>query len=137
MSRPKNKRMAPSTIKRKKKIILKIMEENLGIVYPALQATKISRYMFNKWKEEDEDFKKEIQEIQDKTLEFVESKLFKLIKDGDKASIMFYLKCRSNGKYVERQHIQQDVSYKEPLKINIIAPPKNQLPPPDEKKLLE
>ncbi len=45
-------------------------------------------------------------EIDEATLDFVESKLFELLNKGDKTAIIFYLKCKGKNRgYVERSEI--------------------------------
>lgn len=105
----------------KKKAMLKALEKNMGIVSAACQETNISRSSHYKWINEDEEYKIEVKELQNFCLDFVESKLFKRIKDEDTTSILFYLKTKGKSRgYGQQEESQQNTTIKiegfEPLK---------------------
>jgi predicted AlkP superfamily pyrophosphatase or phosphodiesterase len=104
-----------------KKSILINLEKYYGILAPSLKECNCSYYLHNKWLNEDDNYAKAIEEINQKTIDFVESKLFKLISEGDRTAIIFYLKCRAKDRgYVEKYQIDQ--TFIEPVKINYIYP---------------
>lgn len=77
-----------------------------GIVANACEVVGISRGTFYKWYKEDEDFKEQVDEINEATLDFVESKLLENIKKGEVTSIIFYLKTKGRNRgYQEKAEI--------------------------------
>ncbi len=65
-----------------------------------------------------------LQEENDSLLDFAESKLYQNIKDGDKTSLIFYLKCKGKERgYVERGEIvgKQDVELSGNIGVATIA----------------
>jgi len=63
---------------------------------------------------DDEEYKQAVQELGDVALDFAESKLHKLIDQGNPAATIFYLKTKGKERgYVERQEIA--VAEKKPL----------------------
>ena len=93
------------------KRVLKCLEETHGVVTSAVKKAKVSRTQFYKWINDDESFKKEVEEIQDSTLDFVEGALFKQIEEGNITGQIFYLKTKGKHRgYVERQEIQQETT---------------------------
>mgnify|MGYP003135424515 FL=1 len=93
-----------------KKKLISALEDNLGIVTAACKQVKVARATYYNWYNNDKDFRASVDDIQDQTLDFVETQLHKKIKDGDTTSIIFY--CKTKGKkrgYVERQEIKHDV----------------------------
>jgi len=116
--------------KEMKEKVLKMLKENLGILTPVLQTYGIPTGVYYRWLDEDDDFRKNVSDIKEISLDFVESKLLKLIRDEDKTAIIFYLKCKGKERgYVEVQRIEQETSFKEPLRINVV--------PPDEQYKIE
>lgn len=85
--------------KENKKKILEILERNLGIVTPTCKEVGIAKKTFYEWYNNDPEFKKDVDNINDTCLDFVESQLFKKIKEGAEKSIHFYLakKGKSRG----------------------------------------
>jgi hypothetical protein len=77
-----------------------------GIVANACEVVGVSRGTFYNWCKEDEDFKAQVDEINEATLDFVESKLLENIKKGEVTSIIFYLKTKGRNRgYQERAEI--------------------------------
>jgi hypothetical protein len=106
-----------------KKRFLKALRQHRGIVTHAAEQVNISRMTHYNWMKLDEKYKAEVDEINDATIDHVESKLFESI-DGayyeqatehgimrlqDKPSVtaaIFYLKTKAKHRgYVERQEI--------------------------------
>ncbi len=94
----------------KKKNLIQALEKSLGIVTTAWKDVGCARSTFYKYYDNDKEFRKKVDNIENYTLDFVESQLHKKIKDGDTTSIIFY--CKTKGKkrgYIERQEIKHDV----------------------------
>jgi dihydropteroate synthase len=79
--------------KYKKKLLISL-EKHFGIVTPACKEVGVSRDTFYRYYNEDEDFKKAVDEINDIQGDFVEGKLFEKIKEGSERSIMFYMRYK-------------------------------------------
>lgn len=82
--------------KRKKAMLIKALKQSLGLISPACEAAGISRQMFYIYMKDDPEFKREVEEIDDYVLDYVENQLFKKIKEGSEKSIHFHL--RNKGK---------------------------------------
>ena len=93
-----------------KKELLKAMEQCHGIVSDACKSVGISRVTYYKYYSDDKEFKESIDEIEGTVLDFVEGELFKKIKGGDTACIIFYLKTKGKKRgYIERQEIDANI----------------------------
>jgi hypothetical protein len=77
-----------------KQRLIEAMERSLGIVTPACKECDISRNTFYKYYQNDPEFKKAIDDIYEIQMDFVENQLFKNIKNGDNAAILFYMKYK-------------------------------------------
>lgn len=94
------------TIAQYKTRLLAALEQSLGVVTDACNEVGISRSTFYNYCREDEDFKKEVEELQDLALDFVESQLFKNIKNGSDACTIFYMKTKGKKRgYIERTEL--------------------------------
>lgn len=80
--------------KKYKKQLLISLERNLGIVTSACKEVGIGRDTFYRYYNSDEDFKKSVDDINEITIDFVETQLLKKIKDGSERSILFYMKYK-------------------------------------------
>ena len=104
-----------------KKKFLPILEFHLGNITSACNQMNISRGTFYDWVNNDDDFKKQVDEIGEIALDFVESKLFQKIdgihsktddgivykKEPDTTAIIFYLKTKGRKRgYIERTEIE-------------------------------
>ena len=98
----------------KKDAMLQALERSLGIVTTACNAVGINRSTHYDWMRKDPEYKQAVKSIEDRTLDFAESHLHKLIKEGNPAATIFFLKTKGKGRgYVERQEIE--VAEKKPL----------------------
>ena len=91
---------------RKKNTFLKFLKEGMGIVSYACDKTNISRQTFYNWKDNDDDFAQQAEDIQETTVDMAESKLLTSINEGNVAAIIFYLKTKGKKRgYVEQHDI--------------------------------
>jgi hypothetical protein len=106
-----------STLKR---AMIEALEKSLGIVTTACKSVGIDRGSHYNWMKDDEQYKAEVESIEDIAIDFAESQLHKQIKDGIPTSTIFYLKTKAKKRgYVERTEIHQETTIKS-LDINII-----------------
>lgn len=90
-----------------KRNMIEALERSLGIVTTACQAANIARQTHYNWMKSDEAYAKAVRDIENRTLDFAESHLHKLIKDGNPAATIFFLKTKGKTRgYVERQEIE-------------------------------
>ena len=90
-------------IQHNKKKLIEALEKSLGIVSSACKIVEIDRSTFYKYYNEDKEFKKAVDSINDVALDFAESKLLENIKDKKETSIIFYLKTKGKKRgYIER-----------------------------------
>lgn len=102
-----------------KKAVIDALEKTLGVVTTACKQVGIGRTQFYEWLKTDEDFRKQVEDIQNVALDYAESQLHKQIGDGSTAATIFYLKTKGKNRgYIERQEIQHDGG--EGLRIEII-----------------
>lgn len=89
-----------------KKAILEALEKHLGIVTTACRTVGVGRTTFYGWLNDDKEFAKKVEDIQNIALDFAESQLHKQIGDGNTSATIFYLKTKGKGRgFVERQEI--------------------------------
>jgi hypothetical protein len=90
------------------------LEKSLGVVSTACKAVDISRQTHYRWMREDDEYKTAVEELSEVAVDFAESHLHKLIRDGNPAATIFFLKTKGKSRgYVERQEIA--VAEKKPL----------------------
>lgn len=90
----------------KKKAMLAALEKCRGIVSTAAPMAGIHRDTHYEWMKKDEDYKSEVDALNEVVLDFAESALYKLVDEGDTAATIFLLKTRGKKRgYVERQEI--------------------------------
>lgn len=79
------------------------MKESMGIVSRACDKAGIDRCTYYEWRERDPEFAKACDEAYDHAADFVESKLYQLINEGNPSAIIFYSKTKMKSRgYVER-----------------------------------
>ena len=89
-----------------KKAMIEALEKSLGVVTTACKSVGVSRNTHYLWMREDDEYKKEVNDIENMALDFVESQLFKNIKEGKTSEMIFYLKTKGKKRgYIERQEI--------------------------------
>jgi hypothetical protein len=101
--------MATNKSLHNKRQLVQAMEQSLGVVTQACKMVGVSRVTYYDYYNNDPEFKKQIDEIQNVALDFAESQLHKQIRDGSTSATIFYLKTKGKNRgYIERQEIQHD-----------------------------
>jgi hypothetical protein len=90
-----------------KKNLLEALEKSLGIVTTACKIVGCARSTFYKYYKDDQDFRTSVDELENLTLDFVESKLHKQIENDNTTATIFYLKTKGKKRgYVERREVE-------------------------------
>jgi len=96
-----------STLKKKQIDFLDILEKNAGMVQSTCKKINIDRQTYYNWLKNNEEFATRVEDIYEGLLDFGESQLFKLMKEGNPAAIFFFLKCKGKKRgYIETQKIE-------------------------------
>jgi len=77
-----------------KKAMLEALEKSLGIVTTASKISGVSRSAHYLWMREDEEYRNLVNDLDNITIDFAESKLHKLIDEGDTTATIFFLKTK-------------------------------------------
>jgi predicted DNA-binding transcriptional regulator AlpA len=94
--------------------MVEALEKALGIVTQACKVVGIARVTHYRWMKDDDEYRDAVEKLGDVALDFAESKLHKLIDQGNPAATIFYLKTKGKNRgYIERQEIA--VAEKKPL----------------------
>ena len=90
-----------------KKAIIEALEQSLGIVTTACKKVGVGRTTFYGWLKDDEEFAKQVKDIENVALDFAETQLHQQIKDNVPTSTIFYLKTKGKKRgYVERMETE-------------------------------
>ncbi len=94
-----------------KKELVVALRKHLGIISSACEVLGVSRTTYYKYYNEDEAFRNEVDTIGEHTLDFVESKLFDLINNGNVAATIFYMKTKGKRRgYIEKQEVEHNTN---------------------------
>jgi len=86
-----------------KALMLEALEASLGIVTTAAKKVGIHRKTHYDWMRSDEAYRMAVRDIDDVAVDFAESQLHKLIKEGNPAANIFFLKTKGKHRgYIER-----------------------------------
>jgi len=89
-----------------KKALIEALEKSLGVVTTACKNVGVGRTTYYDWYNNDDVFRKNVDELQSVALDMAESQLHKQILDGNTSATIFYLKTKGKKRgYVERQEI--------------------------------
>ena len=90
-----------------KKNLLEALEQSLGIITTACKIVGCNRSTFYGHYSRDPEFKDQVDDIQNITLDFAESQWHKQIKDGNTTATIFYLKTKGKKRgYIERREVE-------------------------------
>tara|TARA_R110002020_G_scaffold105699_1_gene246363 strand:- start:1292 stop:1639 length:348 start_codon:yes stop_codon:yes gene_type:complete len=99
-----------------KKQMLKALEKSLGVVTTALKATDLSRTNYYKWLKEDEEFKANVEEIENISKDFIKSKYYECVQDKVPSVVIHAAKTKLGWNETNKVDL---TSGDEPIKINV------------------
>ena len=92
---------------------LDAVQRNGGILLDACRSFKISRTTHYEWLKKEKWYKQLYDDIMEEQKDFVESQLLKNIKEGEKNSIIFYLKTKAKDRgYFEKVQNENTHNFK-------------------------
>ena len=98
----------------KKENLLKALTKSLGVVSTACKMIGVSRDTHYRWLKTDPQYKMKVRELENVALDFAETHLHELIKEGSPAATIFFLKTKGKVRgYIETTDLQ--VTEKKPL----------------------
>ena len=111
-----------------KALMLEALEASLGIVTTAAKKVGIHRKTHYDWMRTDEAYRMAVRDIDDVAVDFAESQLHRLIKEGNPAANIFFLKTKGKHRgYIERTETEH---IGEPQVVHVIY--EDVLDEPDE-----
>lgn len=91
----------------KKKAMIEALTASLGVASTACKEVGIARKTHYGWMKTDKNYRQDVEDIVNVSLDFVESALFQNVRKGDTTSIIFYLKTKGKHRgYIEKQEIE-------------------------------
>jgi hypothetical protein len=89
--------------------MLEALEKSMGIVTQAAELSGLDRGAHYKWMDNDPDYAKAVKDLENVSLDFAESKLFKEIEARNITAIIFYLKCKGKKRgYIDHVENEQE-----------------------------
>ena len=93
----------------KKKLFVETFMSTLANISVCCKKIGVSRQTFYSWRNTDKAFAEEIFNAQEELIDFAETILFKKVRDGSTAELIFFLKTKGKARgYYERQEITTD-----------------------------
>lgn len=90
----------------KKNALIEALEKSLGVVTSACKTVGIGRTTYYDWYNNDQEFKKKVDELQNVALDFAESKLHNQIADNNTSATIFFLKTKGKKRgYIEKAEL--------------------------------
>jgi hypothetical protein len=83
------------TTEHKKELMIDALKANLGIATIACKQAGVGRTQFYEWRKTDWLFDSQVLEIEERSKDFVESRLIDHIRRGSLIAIMFYLNAKA------------------------------------------
>jgi len=106
-----------------KKNIIDALTKSLGVVTPACKKVGIARVTFYEWYNNDPEFKKQVDELNDIALDFAETKLYQQIDNNDTTATIFYLKTKGKKRgYQEKIEMETNITGLREIVIEPVKP---------------
>lgn len=102
-----NKKSEQNRTRLKKEAFLELFPKEMGNVSKICEKVGIGRTTYYEWLKKDQAFAEEIENCEEGLIDYVESKMYKLIKEDNPTMIIFYLKTQGKKRgYIESaEHI--------------------------------
>ena len=98
----------PHTMNTKKRAFIKAFRLNTGNIKATCEKVRMGRTTYYNWIDDDKDFEKEVQNVNEELIDFAESQLHTKIEQGNLTAIIFFLKCKGQTRgYIDRQYIEK------------------------------
>ena len=91
------KQLSPEAEDEQKAKFLEVLQNCGGVIGSTCEATGIGYKVYRRWIKTDDHFKDLVDDIGERQVGFVESRLMQLINAGDPTAIIFYLKTKGKG----------------------------------------
>ena len=106
-----------------KKNIIDALTKSLGVITPACKKLGIARVTFYEWYNNDPEFKKQVDELNDIALDFAETKLYQQIDNNDTTATIFYLKTKGKKRgYQEKIEMETNITGLREIVIEPVKP---------------
>jgi len=100
------------SLQNKKAAFVEAMQQTLGNISESCRRVGIVRQTYYNWCASDPDFKIQCNSVNEMVLDWVESELYKRIKEGNPACTIFFLKTKGKNRgYIEK--VEQDITIKQ------------------------
>lgn len=93
---------------------LDILARNMGMAYQSCKIAGIPYSVHRKWMETDNVYAKNVEYIENMTVDYAEATLLSLIKEKNAQATMFYLKTKGS----KRGYVEKDDSIKQTIEQN-------------------
>jgi hypothetical protein len=114
--------MTPIKRAKLKSAFIDAFQNSAGNVSIACKHIGISRNTFYEWKKSDQEFSESVEEIEEGIIDTAETMLYKAIREGKTAELIFFLKTKGKKRgYIERIETE-DISDREPIRVDIVMP---------------
>jgi len=101
-----NKLQKLQKLTKKQREFLEIHSNTLGVVSASCKKANISRQTFYRWVRNPL-FLQEVNKVKEELKDFGEASLFKLMKEGNTAAVIFFNKTKNKDRgYVEKQELE-------------------------------
>lgn len=92
----------------RKELMLEVLKKCLGVVSAAVDKVGIARSTHYEWLLSDPEYKAAVDDIAERAIDFVETKMFEGVNNNDSGLIKYYLSTKGKNRgYVERQENRQ------------------------------
>lgn len=92
----------------RKKAFIEILRSNAGNIKESCIKANIGRTTYYSWINDDIEFERRCDNVNEELIDYAESQLMKHITKGNLTAIIFYLKTKGQSRgYIEKQYIQQ------------------------------
>lgn len=99
------------TPKRKKEIFLENLRKSMGIISTAAKKSNVDLHWLYREIDKDPKLREDMKQVAESVIDFAETKLYKLIDEGNVAATIFFLKCRAKKRgYIEQDKVQIDMT---------------------------